>query len=582
MVAIRFRRCPESGPLEGDHVAKLIIRNGTIVDGTGRPPSVGDVTIDGGLITAVGDVAEHADDEIDATGLLVTPGWVDIHTHYDGQATWDPEVTPSSWHGVTTVVMGNCGVGFAPVRPGSEGFLIELMEAVEDIPGTALHEGIDWQWESFGEYLDALETMPRVLDVAAQVPHAAVRAYVMGERAHEDDPTQAEIAEIARLTGEALTAGAAGFTTSRTVLHNSKHGPVPGTNAGIDELIAVAHAIATAGHGVFELVSDHQGLGPDREWLAEIARITGDTVTYGLAQAPYAPEAYKESLADAERLAADGLRVVPQVSSRPTGNLFGLQSTLHPFILHPTYRGLAKLPLDERVAELRRPEVREQLVNEEPSTKSALARFIIGRFDQIFPLGDPPDYEPEPSTSVAAVAERDGRNPQDVVLDWMLERDGRALLFAPLASYVDGNLDVVRELMTSPYTTMGLSDGGAHCGLICDASMTTYLLTHWVRDRTRGERLSLEDAVHLQTGRTAATYGFRDRGEIVEGKRADLNLIDLDALQLHEPEMVHDLPAGGRRLIQRVDGYRATICAGEITFRDGVPTGARPGRLVRF
>ena len=561
---------------------ELVIRNGTVVDGTGRPPYRADLAADDGIITVIGDVTDGGATEIDADGLIVTPGWVDIHTHYDGQATWDPEMTPSSWHGVTTVVMGNCGVGFAPVRPGAEAFLIELMEGVEDIPGTALHEGIDWQWESFPQYLDALETMPRVLDVAAQVPHAALRAYVMGERAHDDDPADGEIAEIARLTGEALAAGAAGFTTSRTILHNSKHGRVPGTNAGIDELMAVAGAIAEVGHGVFELVSDHQGTGPDAEWLAEIARITGDTVTYALAQAPYAPESYKEALADAERLASEGLRVIPQVSSRPTGMLFGLQSSLHPFITHPTYQALARLPLAERVAELRRPEVRERLVNEEPTTQNPVARFLMGRFDQIFPLGDPPDYEPAPSTSVAATAEREGRLPQEVVLDWMLERDGRALMFAPLASYVDGNLDAVRQLMTSPFTTMGLSDGGAHCGLICDASMITYLLTHWVRDRTRGERLSLEDAVHLQTGRTAATYGFGDRGEIVVGKRADLNVIDLDGLRLHEPEMVHDLPADGRRLVQRVDGYRATICAGEVTFRDGVPTGARPGRLVRF
>ncbi len=560
-----------------------VIRGGTVVDGTGAAPVTGvDVAIDEGRITAVGDDVGRGRDEIDADGLLVLPGWVDIHTHYDGQVTWDPEVTPSSWHGVTTVVMGNCGVGFAPVRPGAEGFLIELMEGVEDIPGTALHEGIDWRWESFPEYLDALDEDERVLDIAAQVPHAALRAYVLGDRAHEDDASPDELAEMSKLVQAALEAGACGFTTSRTILHRSKHGLVPGTSALPDELLAVGEAIGRAGHGVFQLVSDIAPNEPERSWMTEIARRTGATVTYALAQTPYAPEAYRDGLADSAALFADGLDVVPQVSCRPTGMLFGLQSSLHPFITHPTYRALADLPLAERVARLRQPDVRAALLADEPSTTSRIAVSLMSRWEQIFPLGDPPEYEPHPSTSVAGVAAATGRTPQDVVLDWLLERDGKAFLFAPLASYVDGDHEAIREMMSHPRTVLGLSDGGAHCGLICDASMPTYLLTHWVRDRSRGERLSLEQAVHLQTGRTASVYGFTDRGTLEPGKRADINLVDLDGLRLHAPEMVHDLPAGGRRLVQHVDGYEMTLVAGEPTFVQGEPTGQRPGRLVRF
>jgi N-acyl-D-amino-acid deacylase len=559
----------------------LVIRGGTIVDGTGGPVRTGDVAMDGGTITSVGEKAGTGRQEIDADGAVVAPGWVDIHTHYDGQVTWDPEVTPSSWHGATTVVMGNCGVGFAPVRPDGQDFLIELMEGVEDIPGTALHEGIDWKWESFPEYLDALDMQPRAVDIAAQVPHAALRAYVMGERAH-DDATPEDVAEMARLTQEALAAGAAGFTTSRTILHSSKHGLVPGTYAPHDELLAIGDALGAAGHGVFQVVSDHQGGEPDRVWMSELAKRTGATITYALAQAPYAPEAWRDSLADAERMNADGLHVVPQVSCRPTGMLFGLQSSLHPFITHPTYRAMADLPLTERVARLRDPAVRAALVAEEPSTGNAIARGLMQRWGQIFPLGDPPDYEPPAEASVEAAATRAGRSPEDVVLDWLLERDGKALLFAPLASYVDFDHEALREMMTNPGTVLGLSDGGAHCGLICDASMPTFLLTHWVRDRSRGVRLPLEQAVHLQTGRTARVYGFTDRGVLEPGKRADINVIDLDHLRLYEPEMVFDLPAGGRRLVQRVDGYRHTLVAGEVTFEDGRATGARPGRLVRF
>ncbi len=552
-----------------------------MVDGTGASAINGDVAITDGLITEVGKVDGRGRREVDAAGLAVTPGWVDIHTHYDGQVTWDPQVTPSSWHGVTTVVMGNCGVGFAPVRADGHDFLIELMEGVEDIPGTALHEGMDWQWESFPEYLDALDRTPRVLDIAAQVPHAALRAYVLGERAH-DDATSDEISVMAQLTREALEAGAAGFSTSRTMLHRSRHGLVPGTRAPIDELMAIGDAVGLAGHGVFQLIDDGSPVGEVGQWMAEIARRSGATVTYSLAQTPADPLAYRAALASAAAAAAEGLRIVPQVPCRPTGMMFGLQSSLHPFITHPTYRTISKLPLAERVAMLRRPDIRAALLAEEPSTASPIAKALMSRWSRIFPLGDPPDYEPAAETSVAAVAAREGRRPEEVALDWMLERDGTAFLFAPLASYEHNNLDAVREMMLHPNAVLGLSDGGAHCGLICDVSMPTTLLTHWVRDRNRGELISLEQAVHLQTGRTASVYGFDDRGTLQPGKRADINLVDLENLRLHAPEMIFDLPAGGRRLVQRADGYRATFVAGEQTYADGEPTGLTPGRLVRF
>jgi len=558
----------------------LVIRGATVVDGTGAPARTADVAVDDGVIVAVDGKAAGGKREIDADGLHLLPGWVDIHTHYDGQVTWDPDLSPSSWHGATTVVMGNCGVGFAPVKPGGEGFLIELMEGVEDIPGTALYEGIDWQWETFPQYLDALERMPRVLDVVAQVPHAALRAYVMGERAHED-PDDNEIEQLAKLTEEALRAGAVGFTTSRTILHKSKHGLVPGTSAAPEELLAIADAVRRVGRGISEIVADNAFRDTERQWMVEVARRTGMTVTYALAQEPWDAHSYKQALADAESLHAEGLNLVPQVSCRPTGMLFGLQSSLHPFMTHPTYAGLAHLPVAKRVAELRRPEVRAQLLADKPGTTDMIALALMSRWDQMFPLGDPPDYEPAPETSVGAVAAASGRRPEEVVLDMLLERDGTALLFAPLASYVEFNHEAIREMMTHPRTVLGLSDGGAHCGLICDASMPTYLLTHWVRDRSRGPRLPIEQVVSLQTSRTARTYGLTDRGTIETGMRADINLVDLDGLRLHMPEMVFDLPAGGRRLVQHVDGYVGTFVAGVQTLANGVLTGERPGRLVR-
>ncbi len=560
----------------------LVIRQGTVVDGTGRERFEGDVAIDEGRIAGVGRVESRGRREIDARGCVVAPGWVDIHTHYDGQATWDPMLAPSSWNGVTTLVMGNCGVGFAPVRPGTEDFLIELMEGVEDIPGTALHEGIEWRWESFGEYLDALAGMERVLDIAAQVPHCAVRAYVLGERAHELDIRDEEIAEMARITREGLAAGALGFSTSRTVLHRSVHGLVPGTASHPREMLALGQALGDAGHGVFEMVSDGAiGQNEELAWMRSFCRATGRPLTFALAQLPGAPTAYRQTLARAERWAKEGAHIAPQVPCRPTGMLFGLQSTIHPFVAHPTYQELAGLPLEERVGRLREPSVRARLLAEETRLQDPIAKGLLTNWAQIYWLGDPPDYEPPPERSIAAAAAREGRRPEEVVLDWMLEAGGRNFLFAPLANYADGDFEALREMMLHPSTVLGLSDGGAHCGLICDASMPTYLLSHWVRDRTRGERIPLEQAVRLQTSNTARVYGLMDRGTLEPGKQGDVNVIDLDALHLHAPEMIHDLPAGGRRLTQRVEGYRATVCRGEVTWEEGEPTGAMPGKLVR-
>ncbi|MEO1057369.1 MAG: amidohydrolase family protein [Actinomycetota bacterium] len=558
----------------------LVIRGGTVVDGTGATPHTADVAVDDGRITAVGPTAEDGRREIDADGLVVAPGWVDIHTHYDGQVSWDPELAPSSHHGVTTAIMGNCGVGFAPVRDGDQGFLIELMEGVEDIPGTALHEGIDWRWESFGEYLDALDATPRSIDLGGQLPHAAVRAYVLGERAHDDDVTADEIAQMVDITRRALADGAFGFSTSRTFLHRSKHGLVPGTSSTPAEVIAIAEAVRDSGHGRFQYVSDDLGTGGDEAWLDSLKEM-GCPTTYTLAQTPTDAVAYRRALDDAATTTANGTPLVPQVPVRPTGMLFGLQSSFHPFIAHPSYRAIADRSLAERVAALRDPQLRARLLDEVAASKNPFVSYMSTNFGQMYLLGDPPDYEPPPEASAAATAARAGRNPGDVVLDWLLADEGRGFIFAPLGNYVDGDHEALREMLEHPATVPGASDGGAHCGLICDASFPTYLLTHWARDRRRGPQIPLERAVALQTSATAAAYGLADRGRLAPGLLADINVIDHEQLRLHPPRMVHDLPAGGRRLLQDVDGYRATVKSGVVTFEDGEWTGARPGRIVR-
>ncbi len=563
----------------------LVIRGGTVVDGTGAKPRVTDVAIDGDRIAAVGDNVGEGRREIDAKGLLVAPGWVDIHTHYDGQVTWDPYLTPSGWNGVTTVVMGNCGVGFAPVKPGQEQFLIQLMEGVEDIPGTALAEGIKWQWESFPEYMDALETMPRAMDVGTQIPHGAVRTYVMGERGAKNEKAEpGEVSEMARLVKEALKAGALGFSTSRTILHRAVDGElVPGTTADREEVLGIGRAIGEAGHGVFEVASDLAPEGEELAWMSELGKETGLPVSFACLQNPIDPDQWRRLLEACEKDRAEGGHLTPQVAQRPAGLLLGLESTFHPFALHEAYSPYANMPAAERRAEMAKPEVRSAILasQPDPAVIQGITAVVVSGFQMMFPLGDPPDYEPGPEKSIAAIAERRGVTPQEVAYDTMMENDGRGFVYLPLLGYSNGDLEPIREMMMHPQAIFSLSDGGAHCGLICDASIPTYLLTHWVRDRDRGPRMALEDIVEKQTRRTARFYGMHDRGVIEPGMKADVNVIDFEGLHIHAPEMVHDLPADGRRLVQKIDGYRYTICSGAVTLENGEPTGEMPGKLVR-
>ena len=564
----------------------LIIRNGTLVDGTGDEPRVGDIAIDGDRIVEVttddgSHISGSARREIDADGQIVTPGWVDVHTHYDGQATWDPELSPSGWHGVTTVVMGNCGVGFAPARASQRDWLIQLMEGVEDIPGTALAEGMSWNWESFPEYLDELDSMRRVADVSALVPHGAVRAYVMGERSANDPATEADIAAMGAIVREGVAAGAAGFSTTRTLLHRAKDGELAaGTTAGAEELIAIGLAMGETGHGVFEVASDLFDPASEFAWMETISRETGLAVTFGCLQNDIQPEQWRQLLDLTDTANAAGARIVPQVAGRPACLLLGFESSAHPFILHRAYKEIAQLPMPERVARLRTPEVRAAILDEELQLHG-IAALLLSSFHKLFPLGDPPEYEPAPEASVAAIARREGRRPQEVAYDLMLEQNGRALLYLPLLGYSHGNFDAMAEMLDHPAAVLGLGDGGAHCGLLCDASLPTYMLSHWARDRSRGARLSLATAVRHQTRRTAELYGFTDRGLLQPGLLADVNVIDMEALGSLAPEMVYDLPAGGRRLIQRATGYTATVKRGAVTREADESTGELPGRLLR-
>jgi N-acyl-D-aspartate/D-glutamate deacylase len=565
----------------------LVIRGGNVVDGSGAPARVVDLAVEGDRIVAVGNDIGPGRREIDATGMIVTPGWVDIHTHYDGQVTWDPHLTPSGWNGVTTLVMGNCGVGFAPVHPGQEDFLIELMEGVEDIPGTALAEGIEWKWESFPEYLDAIEKMPRSVDVGTQVPHGPIRAYVMGERGVlNEKATTEDIEQMASLVKEGLEAGALGFSTSRTILHRVKDGDVvPGTYANDEEVLGIGRMLGEVGHGVFEVASDLAPEGDELQWMKRLGRETGQPVAFACLQSPADPDQWKRLLAEVDADSAEGGCLRPQVAQRPTGLLLGWESTVNPFMFSPEWPAMASMPVAERLEHLAKPEVRRKLIDSQVDLSGSPlpgpALLMSNGFHMMFPLGDPPDYEPGPEKSIAAMAERAGRPPREILYDLMMEKEGRGFIYLPLIGYANGDLEAIRAMMEHPKTVFGLSDGGAHCGLICDASMPTFLLTHWVRDRTRGERLPIESVVESQTRRTAELYGMNDRGVLAPGMKADLNVIDFDALLIHAPEMVYDLPAEGRRLIQKIDGYRYTVQSGEITYEDGVPTGALPGKLIR-
>ncbi len=580
-----------------------VIKGGTIIDGTGAAPVGGDVAVADGVIAAVGgSITDAAKETIDADGALVTPGWVDLHTHYDGQVSWDDEIAPSSHNGVTTVVMGNCGVGFAPVPPGEEQALIELMEGVEDIPGSALFEGMEWgQWETFPEYLDYLAGRHYALDVGAQIAHGSVRFYAMGERGRtNEDATADDLGEMARIVAEALDAGAVGFSTSRTIGHRSLWGePVPGTFAADDELLAIARAMGEVGKGVFEMipagtVGKLEGLGGEKtdqpsehDLMRRFSLTSGLPVTFTLVQSPdYDPDLWREILQLTEAANAAGARMYPQVSSRPIGFITGL-SGYHAFMRRPTYlEKLAHLPLAERVAAMRTPEIRAALLSEgdiAPEQPGSMEN-VYGLFNMaapvLFPLSDPVDYEPGSEATIGALAAAAGCEPIEYLYDFLVEDGGTR--FASLSSLdAHARMDVLREMLVHPDTVTGLSDAGAHVTLICDGTMPTTQLTHWTRDRTKGEQIPIELLVHKQTARNAALYGFDDRGVLEVGKRADVNVIDHANLKVSPPVAHHDLPAGGTRLMQPVQGYVATMCAGAVTRRHDEDTGARPGRLVR-
>ena len=573
-----------------DPVHELIIKGGTLVDGTGSAAREADVAVDSGRITDVGTVPGGATRVIEADGLLVTPGWVDVHTHYDGQVTWDSELAPSSWHGVTTLVMGNCGVGFAPARPDRHDWLIGLMEGVEDIPGTALAEGIEWEWETFPEYLDALEKRRWTVDVGTQVPHAAVRAYVMGERGARNEAATAEDIEAMRaIVLEAVRAGALGFSTSRTLGHRAIDGElVPGTFATEDELFGLGSALGEAGAGVFELAplgsagEMLEDAWQEVDWMRRLSAAIDRPVSYVLLQADDDPELWRKQLAASLEACAEGARLFPQIAGRPTGILSGHHTTLCLFSDFPAYAELRERcgSPGELATALADPDVRRSIVSWAPSSP-AQADAMTKAYDRTFILGNPPDYEPGPERSLAGMAAASGRSPLEVAYDEMARDGGQGLLYIPILNYALGDLDHVHDMMLHPQGLLGLADGGAHTGTICDASMPTFMLTHWTRDRSRGERLPLEYVVKKQTHDTARLYGMTDRGTVEPGALADFNLIDYDALTLGAPFVTNDLPAGGRRLLQKASGYVATIKAGTVTFEQGEPTGALPGRLVR-
>jgi len=562
----------------------LVIRGGTVIDGTGAPARTADVAIDRGRIVGVGKGSGTGTHEIDATGALVTPGFVDIHAHYDGQATWDHQLAPSSLQGVTTVVMGNCGVGFAPVRPEDHQRLIELMEGVEDIPGAALHEGLSWEWQTFAEYLDAVDRVRHDIDVAAQVPHGALRLHVMGERGANREPASADdIARMAQLAAEGVDAGGLGFTTSRTINHRTSLGePTPTLTAAADELVGIANALGAIGKGVLQVVTDHMNSDDEFAMFRRMVAESGRPLSFSLLQSPLEPDGYRQVLDRITAARDDGLAITGQVATRAIGLLFGLQCTLHPFMSNPVFKEIAALPVPEQARIMADPGFKARLLgaSSDEAVRNKIGGMLISRFGFMFELEDPPNYEPDLSDSMEARAGRAGQPVEEFVYDLLIADEGRTLLYMPVANFAGGTLDAARDMLAHPYTVPGLGDGGAHVGTICDGSFPTTLLTLWGRDRDRG-RLDLPFLIQRHCRDTARTVGLFDRGVLAPGYKADVNVIDFDRLVARRPEVRYDLPAGGRRLLQRADGYTHTFVNGVEIYADGEATGALPGRLVR-
>ncbi len=574
----------------------LVIKDAKIVDGTGEPSFNGDIAVTRGQITHVGKVEEEAQRTLHADGRLVTPGFVDIHTHYDAQATWDPQLLPTGWHGVTTTVFGNCGVGFAPARPDQHDWLIGLMEGVEDIPGSALTAGIRWEWETFPQYLDALEKLPKSIDIGTHVPHGAVRAYVMGERgARNEAATADDIEGMYRIVREGLESGALGFSTSRTMAHRAVDGePVPGTFAQEDELFGIGRALKETGLGVFELsgagvAGDAVGDGPDdalqeMEWMHRLSADMQRPVSFAVLQFDSRPTQWRNLIEICKSKRADGAHVIAQYAARPFGSLGGLQTDLNLFRNRPAYVAIEGLPLAERVAKMKDPSIKETILGPDRIVEPDGFASLMERPEVLartFPLGDPPNYEPSPEESVAAIAEREGRPADHVLYDLMLGDEGRELILVAFMNYSDGDLHWSYDMMHSDDTVLSLGDGGAHCGLICDASLPTFMLTHWTRDRARGPKVSIEFAVKRMTRDTASLYGLHDRGVLTPGYKADLNIINFENLKLCRPEMAYDLPGGARRLLQRAEGFDYKVLSGEVVMEGAEPTEAMPGRLIR-
>ena len=561
----------------------LIIKNGLIYDGKGSEPFKADLAISNEKIVEIGKIEDKGRKVIDAEGKIVTPGFVDIHTHYDGQVTWDPYLRPSTYHGVTTVVMGNCGVGFSPCKPDQRDWLIGLMEGVEDIPGTALHEGIDWEWESFPEYLDALEKKPLAIDVGTQIPHGAVRAYVMGERGiNHEEASLEEIDEMKKIVQEAVKAGAYGFSTSRTEKHNDVNGKLtPSITAHKTELVEIAKSLGEINQGVLQGISDFYDFDSEFDIFKTMSQESGRPISITVEQQDARPEWWLKLLDGIQDAQSEGVNMYGQVPPRATGILMGLTATLNPFRFHPSYMEIAELSLEERVKIMNTSDFREKLLKENAVSINPLVDEIVNSYGKMFRLGEPANYEPDPETSFDSLANLSNMTAEEIAYDAMLEKEGRALIYHPLFNYQTGDLSLVEKMLKHPYTISGLGDAGAHCGAISDASFPTTLVQHWSRDRDRGDKLPLETVIKMQTSETASLLGINDRGVIEEGYKADINVIDYDGLTLHEPEIINDLPAGGRRLVQKASGYDYTIVSGEIAFIKGEATGKLNGRLIR-